>query len=108
MSTFDEREKGFEKKFEKDQELQFKATARRNRLLGVWAAELMGLSGEAAQAYAKEVVASDFERPGEDDVVEKLIKDFKGKGVSQSEHQIRRKMDELLPIARQQIMTEVK
>lgn len=108
MSSFDEREKGFEKKFEKDQELQFKATARRNRLLGVWAAELMGMTGESAQAYAKSVVAADFEKPGDDDVVEKIVRDFAAKSVAQSEHQIRRKMDELLTVARHQIMTEVK
>ena len=108
MATFDERQKGFEKKFEKDQELQFKATARRNRLLGLWAAELMGLKAEAADAYAKEVVKSDFDRPGEEDVVEKVLKDFKAKNVTQSDHQVRRKMDDLLAVAREQIMTEVK
>ncbi|MFO0990083.1 MAG: DUF1476 domain-containing protein [Alphaproteobacteria bacterium] len=108
MATFDEREKGFEKKFEKDQELQFKAQARRNRLLGQWAAELMGLKGEAADAYAKDVVKADFEKPGEDDVFDKIMGDFKAKGVAQSEHQVRRKMDDLLGVARHQIMTEVK
>ncbi len=108
MSTFDERQKGFEKKYEKDQELQFKAQARRNRLLGLWAAELMGMKGDAADAYAKEVVKADFEKPGEDDVFDKVMSDFKAKGVGQSEHQVRRKMDELLGVAKQQIMTEVK
>ncbi len=108
MATFDEREKGFEKKFEKDQELQFKAQARRNRLLGQWAAELMGLKGEAADAYAKDVVKADFEKPGEDDVFDKIMGDFKAKGVAQSEHQVRRKMDELLGVAKHQLMTEVK
>lgn len=108
MSTFDEREKGFEKKYEKDQELQFKAQARRNRLLGLWAAELMGMKGEAADVYAKEVVKSDFEKPGEEDVFAKIMGDLKAKGVAQSEHQIRRKMEELLGVAKQQLMTEVK
>ena len=108
MATFDERQKGFEKKFEKDQELQFKATARRNRLLGLWAAELMGLKAEAADAYAKDVVKSDFDRPGEEDVVEKVLNDFKAKNVTQSDHQVRRKMDELFGVAKQQLMTEVK
>ena len=108
MSTFNEREKGFEKKFEKDQELQFKAMARRNRLLGLWAAELMGMKGDSADAYAKDVVKSDFEKPGDDDVLQKIVKDFKAKAVVQSEHQIRRKMDDLLDTARHQIMTEVK
>ncbi len=108
MATFNEREKGFEKKFEKDQELQFKAQARRNRLLGQWAAELMGMKGEAADAYAKEVVRADFEKPGEEDVFDKIMADFKAKGVTQSEHQVRRKMDELLGVAKHQLMTEVK
>jgi hypothetical protein len=108
MATFDERQKGFEKKFEKDQELQFKATARRNRLLGLWAAELMGMKGADADAYAKDVVKSDFEKPGEDDVFDKIMTDLKAKSVNQSEHQVRRKMEELLGVAKQQLMTEVK
>lgn len=108
MSQFEDRKKGFEKKYEKDQELQFKATARRNRLLGQWAAGLLGMSGEAAEAYAKEVVRSDFEQPGDDDVLRKVLGDFKAKGVAQSEHQVRRKMDELLGVAKEQIMHEVR
>ncbi len=108
MTTFDERQKGFEKKFEKDQELQFKATARRNKLLGLWAAGLMGMSGEAADAYAKDVVRADLEEPGEDDVIRKVFGDLKNKNAGQSEHQVRRKMDELMDIARHQIMTEVR
>lgn len=108
MATFNDREKGFEKKFEKDQELQFKAEARRNRLLGQWAAQLMGMSGDSADAYAKEVVKADFDKPGDDDVFAKVMGDLKAKGVAQSEHQVRRKMDELLGVAKQQIMTEVK
>jgi hypothetical protein len=108
MSSFDERQKGFEKKFEKDQELQFKAMARRNKLLGLWAAGLMGMSGEAAETYAKEVVRADFDEPGDDDVFRKIQRDLKTKGVAQSDHQIRRKMDDLVAVAREQIMTEVK
>jgi hypothetical protein len=108
MSTFNEREKGFEKKFEKDQELQFKASARRNKLLGLWAAEQMGMKGEAAEAYAKEVVRSDFEKPGDDDVLQKVLADFKAKSVAQSEHQVRRQMDQLLDVAKQQIMDDVR
>ncbi len=96
MTTFDKREEGFEKKFAHDEELRFKATARRNKLLGLWAAEKLGLSGPEADAYAKEVVVADFESPGEDDVFAKLRKDFDAKGVAQSDHQIRRTMDELL------------
>lgn len=96
MNTFDKREEGFEKKFAHDEELRFKATARRNKLLGLWAAEKLGLTGAEAEAYAKDVIASDFEAPGDDDVFAKLRKDFDAKGVAQSDHQIRRTMEELL------------
>ncbi len=96
MTTFDKREEGFEKKFAHDEELRFKAMARRNKLLGLWAAEKLGLSGVEADAYAKEVVMSDFEEAGDHDVFKKLRKDFDAKGVAQSDHQIRRTMDELL------------
>lgn len=96
MTTFDKREEGFEKKFAHDEELRFKAMARRNKLLGLWAAEKLGLSGAEADAYAKEVVMSDFEEAGDHDVFKKLRKDFDAKGVAQSDHQIRRTMDELL------------
>ena len=108
MSGFDDRERAFEKKFEKDQELQFKARARRNSLLGLWAAGLMGIKGAAADAYAKDVVEADFEEPGDDDVLRKIMNDLKDKGVPQSEHQVRRKMEDLLAAAKQQLMTEVK
>ncbi|MEQ1888450.1 MAG: DUF1476 domain-containing protein [Alphaproteobacteria bacterium] len=103
MSTFDEREKGFERKFVHDSELEFKAMARRNKLLGLWAAEKMGLSGTDADAYAKEVVISDFQEAGDDDVLRKVKGDLEAKGVTQSEHQIRREMDELLVKARDQV-----
>ncbi|HAM46197.1 MAG TPA: DUF1476 domain-containing protein [Alphaproteobacteria bacterium] len=106
MSTFDDREKSFENKFAHDQELEFKANARRNKLLGLWAAEKLGLSGDAAQAYAKEVIKSDFEEAGDDDVFRKLKGDFEAKGVDLSDHQIRREMDSLLAVARKQIQTE--
>ena len=96
MTTFDKREEGFEKQFAHDEELRFKATARRNRLLGLWAAEKLGLSGAEAQAYAKEVIMSDFEEPGDHDVFRKIRRDFDAKGVTQSDHQIRRTMDELM------------
>ena len=96
MTTFDKREEGFEKKFAHDEELRFKATARRNKLLGLWAAEKLGLTGPEAEAYAKEVVVADFDAPGEEDVFAKLRKDFDAKGVAQSDHQIRRTMDELM------------
>lgn len=103
MTTFDKREEGFEKKFAHDEELKFKATARRNKLLGLWAAEKLGLTGSAAEAYAKEVVTADFDEPGEDDVFRKIRKDFDAKGVAQSDHQIRRTMEQLMEQAIEQI-----
>jgi hypothetical protein len=107
MPTFDEREKGFEALFSRDQELQFKATARRNKLLGLWAAGLMGLSGTEAEAYAKEVVAADFEKPGDDDVVEKVMGDFKAKNIERSERQVRKQMETFLAVARAELMKEI-
>ncbi|GGD09151.1 DUF1476 domain-containing protein [Pyruvatibacter mobilis] len=106
MSSLDKRGKDFENKFAHDQELEFKAVARRNKLLGLWAAEEMGLSGEDAQAYAKEVVKADFEEAGEEDVFRKVSGDFSAKGVDKSEHQIRRTMQELLVKAREQVANE--
>jgi hypothetical protein len=103
MTTFDKREEGFEKKFAHDEELRFKAMARRNKLLGMWAADKLGLAGSEAEAYAKEVVMADFEAPGDDDVFAKVRKDFDAKGVAQSDHQIRRTMDEFLELAIAQI-----
>ncbi len=92
MSGFDEREKGFERKFERDQELAFKAKARRDKLLGLWAAAQMGLTGDAAEAYAKDVVAADLQRPGDDDVVEKIARDFAAKGVKIDGHRINQEL----------------
>lgn len=103
MSTFDKRQHGYESKFAHDEELRFKANARRNKLLGLWAAEKLGLSGEKAQAYALEVVKSDFEEPGDEDVFRKVRSDFDAKQVDQSDHQIRRTMDELMAEAVVQI-----
>ena len=108
MASFNDREKAFEDKYKHDQELQFKAEARRNKLLGVWAAELMGLTGADADAYAREVVQSDFEEPGDDDVLRKVLADLTAKGVDKSEHQIRRQMDELMVTAKEQVLTEIK
>jgi hypothetical protein len=96
MTTFDKREEGFEKQFAHDEELRFKATARRNKLLGHWAAEKLGLSGAEADAYAKSVVMADFEEPGDHDVLRKIRKDFDAKSVEQSDHQISRVMSELM------------
>jgi hypothetical protein len=106
MATFDEREKGFEQKYKHDQELQFKVNARRNKLLGQWAAEQMGLSGAEAEAYANEVVAADFEKAGDADVVEKVLKDLNAKGRQVTETQLRREMDRLLAVAKEQIMKQ--
>ena len=100
---FDKREEGFEKKFAHDEELRFKGNARRNKLLGNWAADQLGLSGAEADAYAKEVVMSAFDESGEDGVFRKIRKDFDAKGVHQSDHQIRRTMDDLMAQAVAQI-----
>jgi hypothetical protein len=101
MTTFDKREEGFEKKFAHDEELQFKAMARRNKMLGLWAAGLLGKSGADAEAYAKEVVLADFEEAGDNDVMRKVVKDLASKGVT--EQQVRAQMGELLTQAIAQI-----
>ncbi|MCP1335055.1 DUF1476 domain-containing protein [Futiania mangrovi] len=108
MSAFNDREKGYESKFAHDEELRFKANARRAKLVGLWAAGLMGKSGDEADAYAKSVVIADFEEAGDEDVFRKLRKDLDAAGVEVSDHQIRREMDDLLVTAREQIMMEVK
>jgi hypothetical protein len=101
MTTFDKREEGFEKKFAHDEELRFKAMARRNKLLGLWAAGILGKSGPAAEAYAKEVVLADFEEAGDNDVLRKVVKDLQANGVTEA--QIRAQMTELLAQAIEQI-----
>lgn len=106
MSSFSDREKAFEDKFKHDQELQFRVETRRNKLLGLWVADLIGRSGADADAYAKEVVASDFEEPGDADVVRKVLGDLEQQGVEMSEHRLRKKMDELTAEAKEQVMTE--
>ena len=103
MSAFDKREEGFEKQFAHDEELKFKATSRRNKLLGLWAAEKLGRSGPDADAYAKEVVIADFEEAGEDDVFRKVRKDFDAKGVAVPDQDIRRAMLDLMGTAVEQI-----
>jgi hypothetical protein len=103
MTTFDDREKAFEAKYALDQEQEFKAVARRNKLLGLWAAEKMGLSPDSADQYASAVVKADFEQPGEEDVFRKIAQDLEGSGMAVSEGEIRRKMDELSSVAREQI-----
>ena len=101
MTTFNDREQGFERKFALDQEQEFKAHARRNRMLGEWAAGLMGLQDSVE--YAKAVVKSDFELPGDEDVLRKVFEDLKGAGVAITEGEVRRRMDELLAQARESI-----
>ena len=108
MTTFEDREKGYERKFAHDQELKFRATARRNKMLGLWAAEQLGLSGEEAQAYATEVIRADLEIPGDDDVFRKIRRDFDAKGVQKSDHQIRSKIVDLMGVAISQIEAEAK
>jgi hypothetical protein len=103
MTTFDDREKGFESKYALDQEQEFKAVARRNKLLGLWAAEKMGLSAESAEEYGRAIVRADFEQPGEEDGYRNIAQDLEGAGLTVSEGEIRRKMDELASVAREQI-----
>jgi hypothetical protein len=103
MSSFDDRENAFENKYAHDAEMQFKAEARRNKLLGLWAAELLGKSGDAAADYAKEVVKSDFEEAGDEDVFRKVAGDL---GDAADEDTIRAKMTELMAEAKAQIMSE--
>lgn len=101
MTAFDKRQEGFEKKFAHDEELKFKATARRNKLLGLWAAAQLGKTGADADAYSKEVVAADFEEAGDGDVVRKVVGDLAAKGVTEAE--VRSMMQELLAEAVKQI-----
>lgn len=103
MTTFDDREHAFEAKFAHDEEMMFKAFARRNKLVGLWAAELLGKSGDDAADYAKTVVVADLEEAGHDDVVRKLVADL---GNTADEATVRAKMDELMPVAKSQIMSE--
>jgi hypothetical protein len=104
MTTFDDRENAFEAKFAHDSDMQFRAEARRNKLLGLWAAGLMGKSGDAAAEYAIEVVSADFEEAGDEDVVRKVVADLAGKA---SAEEIRAKMAELMPVAKAQLMSEI-
>ncbi|VAV86390.1 FIG040666: hypothetical protein perhaps implicated in de Novo purine biosynthesis [hydrothermal vent metagenome] len=103
MTQFDDREQAYEKEFARNEELDFKIAARRNKLLGLWAAEKMGLEGDAADAYATQVVKADFEEVGEEDVYRKIKGDLDKKGVNISEHQVRREMEDLLHTAREQL-----
>lgn len=106
MSGFKDREKGQEAKFAHDAELRFKAEARRNKLLGLWAAEQMGLSGDDATKYAAEVVAADFAEAGDEDVFRKVSGDLQAKGLAVADEAIRQKMEELVYVAREQVLNE--
>ncbi len=103
MSGFDEREKGFEAKWKRDQELRFRVTARRNKLLGLWAAQQFDMAEAEAEVYAKTVVAADFEGPGDDDVLRKVLADFAKYGVETTEHSLRKEMDRLMDEAARQV-----
>ena len=106
MTTFDDREKAFEKKYEHDQDLKFKVNARKNKLLGLWAASLIGKSGADAEAYAKDVVMADLEKPGDSDVIDKLVNDLAAAGKPMEGHTIRKQADRLAEEAKAQIMKE--
>ena len=103
MSMFDDREKGYEGKWKRDEELRFKVTARRNKLLGLWAAQKFGMEGGDADAYAKSVVVADFDRPGDDDVVEKVLADFAKYDLEMTDHGLRKEMARLMDEASRQI-----
>ena len=106
MSTFDDREKGFEAKFVHDQDFEFKAANRRNRLVGLWAGEKMGLTGASLEDYAKAVVRADFEQPGEEDVIRKVLGDLKASKLNISESEVRTKLAELHAQAREQLKSQ--
>ena len=103
---FDDRKKAYEERFAHDQELMFKALARRNYKLGLWVAELLGLSGAAAEEYARSVIMADLEEPGDDDVVRKVMADLQANGVEMSEHRLRNRMAQLLEEAKMDIMRD--
>lgn len=104
MSTFEDREQAFENKFKYDQDIQFKINSRRARLIGLWAAERLGIAGDKAEAYAQEVVSADLDEPGHVDIIRKLQADFKVKGVEISDHRITKELERQWEIARQQVV----
>jgi len=106
MTQFNDREKAFENRFKREEELKFKIVARRNKLLGQWAAEKLSLDSAAAEVYAKEVVAADFDEPGDEDVMRKVLKDLEGKGIDASAQLVRKEMDRLMSVARDQVLSE--
>jgi len=106
MTTFDDREKAEEARYKHDQDFQFKVMARRNKLLGLWAAEQMGMATAEAEAYAKDVVISDFDEPGDDDVLRKVLGDLTKNGVTCDQHSLRHEMDRLLAVATEQVKAD--
>jgi hypothetical protein len=108
MTTFDERERAFENKFKTDEELRFKVSARRDRLLGLWAAQQMGKSGADADAYASDLVSIDVEKAGDDEVVDKVGNDLRAAGMPVADHTVRARMHEFFETARKQVMSEVR
>lgn len=108
MTTFDSREKAFENKFAHDEEMVFKARARRNRLFGEWLAGEMGMSGAEVKEYAGSVVAADLEEEGDDDVIRKVVKDIEGKGLSMTAKELEAKLNSFMPVAKEQVMSEVR
>lgn len=107
MTQFEDREKAFENKYKHDEALRFKVMARRNKLLGLWAAEKLGLTGSDAESYAKDVVAADFDKPGDEDVLQKVSEDLKAKGVAVSDHAVRQEMDRLLTASREHFKSQL-
>lgn len=106
MSQFDDRKRGEELKFSVDQATQFKVDARRNKLVGLWAADLLGLTGDDAEAYAKTVVIADLEEPGDEDLIRKVLGDFDAKGVDKTREDILRQLQAMAPVALEQIKSE--
>lgn len=106
MATFDERERAFEKKFEHDEQLRFRVEMRRDKLVGLWAAGLLGLTGAEAEAYARQVVEADLEEPGPEDVIRKVKADFEANDVEMSDRRLRRRLDDCEKEAREQVMSE--
>ncbi|MEQ8653372.1 MAG: DUF1476 domain-containing protein [Kiloniellales bacterium] len=106
MSGFSDREKSFEDKFKHDSDLQFRVVNRRNKLLGLWLAEMMGKSGDEAAAYAKEVVMSDFDEPGDEDIVRKVMADVEANKIELTEHRLRHHMEQLMDAAKAEVMKE--
>jgi hypothetical protein len=108
MSGFDDREKGFEAKYRLDEETKFRVRARRNKLLGLWLAKAFGLSGDAADAYAKEVVAADLEHPGDDDVIEKVMTDIRARGANIDAKTVAKELAAFAEMARTQVLADKK